>query len=527
MDSGISRRMNQPPLRRLAYAMMGSSWWLATAMMGHAAPAAPGQTPPAAAAPAAGKSAATVPGKTDSGKPDAGKADAAKAGDKSASAPPENGAGSEATADAAPPAPIRNPPLRLEIRRNQPLAKQIQQLEGAEGNVVWLGDAKEPFLGLYIENYAKQSLGAVLLLHDNEQHPDWPGMLHELRTSFPQHGWSSLSIALPDLRPIPPILPPLPKPVEAAPTAPAASEGAGDKTADGKPADPKAADKKDAANDKNKDATKDKNNAKDTGKESGKEAGKDKAAAGKSDGKNDNKDPKAAEDKPAESAAPATPPPPEFLQRDSEVAPEKFPAEVERRIREATHYLINEGVQHVVIVAFGNTAGLAAHISRNMLINELDGLVMMDAKPYADARYDLPVDTADLRIPVLDVVPELDPGSNPLLRKQSTSRARTPQYEMRSVAGASSNFYGFEPYVFKTVKGWADTQFRNAPERKDRTQQANKKRAEKAAPPASTAPAAPTQAPATPPGQAPAVPPPPKNGSPAPNLKDPIPPPVP
>lgn len=428
-------------------------------------------------------------------------------------------------ASTAPPAPIRNPPLRLEIRRNQPLAKQIEGMEGAEGLPVWLGEEKDPFLGLYIESYVGETLGAVLLLHDNEQHPDWPGMLRELRISFPKNGWSTMSIALPDFRPIPPILPPLPKPEPVAAQAPAADAGnsktddaekAGDAKPDGDADKDKPKDQ--GKNEKEPDSKDKKNN--DDKKDADKKGSKDDA---KKDEKSTEDGKPADADTAAQTTIPATPPQPEYLQRDAEIPVDKYPEEIERRIKTATRYLINEGAQHVVIVAFGSNAGLATHISRKMLMNELDGLVLMDPKPYPEARFDLPKDTADLRIPVLDVVPEFEPGTNPLLRKQATGRMQTPQYEMRLVRGAAVNFSGYEPYVFKAVRGWADTQFRNAPKRKDRKVQAEKKRVEKAAPPITPT----TPAPASPEPKAPAAPPVPKGKVPTPNLNEPIPPPIP
>ncbi len=437
---------------------------------------------------------------------------------KPGAAPTEGTAAPTAPADTAPPPPIRNPPLRLEVKRNQPLAKQIEGLEGAEGNVVWLGEQKDPFLGLYIENYVGDTLGAVLILHDNEQHPDWPGMLRELRTSFPQHGWSTLSIALPDFRPIPPMLPPLPKPQPPAVPAPKEGEQKPDEKGTGEPADDKKTDDKkpDDANsgEKKTEDKKSEDKKPDDDKSDPKDADKKEEGIG-SEGDASNAD--GAETPPT--PAPAPPPAPVYLQRDSEIPVDQYPDEIDRRIKEATRYLIGEGVQHVLIVAFGNSAGLATHISRKMLINELDGLVLMDPKPYPEARFDLPTDTADLRIPVLDVVPEFESAANPLLRKQATARVKTPHYEMRMVRGAAVNFSGYEPYVFKAVRGWADTQFRNAPEKKDRKQQENRERAEKAA-----TPVKPANSPETPAPQAPPLP---KGGRGAPNLNEPIPAPIP
>ncbi len=454
---------------------------------------------------------------TEAAKPDAdaaNKATPAATDAKTSEATTAPDANATPPADTAPPAPIRNPPLRLEVRRNQPLAKQIEGMEGADGLPVWLGDEKDPFLGLYIESYVGETLGAVLLLHDNEQHPDWPGMLRELRISFPKNGWSTMSIALPDFRPIPPILPPLPKPEPVAAQAPAPDENA-QKTEEA-----------DKAGDKKQDGDADKDKDKDKSKDKAKDEKKPDDKLEKEDA--DKKEDKPADvDTAAQTATPATPPQPEYLQSDAEIPVDKYPEEIERRIKTATRYLINEGVQHVVIVAFGSTAGLATHISRKMLMNELDGLVLMDPKPYPEARFDLPKDTADLRIPILDVVPEFEAATNPLLRKQATGRMRTPQYEMRLVRGAAVNFSGYEPYVFKAVRGWADTQFRNAPTRKDRKVQAERKRVEKGAAPITPSTPAPAPDPAPTEPKAPAAPPIPKGKEPTPNLNEPIPPPIP
>ena len=40
--------------------------------------------------------------------------------------------------------------------------------------------------------------GGVLILHDNQQHGHWPDIVAPLREYLPQHGWSTLSIELPD-----------------------------------------------------------------------------------------------------------------------------------------------------------------------------------------------------------------------------------------------------------------------------------------------------------------------------------------
>ena len=40
--------------------------------------------------------------------------------------------------------------------------------------------------------------GAILLLHDKEQHADWPQVIRPLRTTLPKYGWFTLAVNLPD-----------------------------------------------------------------------------------------------------------------------------------------------------------------------------------------------------------------------------------------------------------------------------------------------------------------------------------------
>ena len=42
-----------------------------------------------------------------------------------------------------------------------------------------------------------QAQGAVLILHDKEQHADWPYLIRPLRMSLPDAGWHTLSVNLP------------------------------------------------------------------------------------------------------------------------------------------------------------------------------------------------------------------------------------------------------------------------------------------------------------------------------------------
>ena len=63
--------------------------------------------------------------------------------------------------------------------------------------VQWLQAAGARFLALYMREHSGFPQGAVLILPDEGQHPDWPGIVATLRRELPEHGWHSLSIALP------------------------------------------------------------------------------------------------------------------------------------------------------------------------------------------------------------------------------------------------------------------------------------------------------------------------------------------
>ncbi|MFC3852477.1 DUF3530 family protein [Salinispirillum marinum] len=66
-------------------------------------------------------------------------------------------------------------------------AEQFVQLE-ANG---------EPFAALWLEQETSNPQGAVLILHDDGHHQDWPHLVQDLRQYLPAVGWATLSIALP------------------------------------------------------------------------------------------------------------------------------------------------------------------------------------------------------------------------------------------------------------------------------------------------------------------------------------------
>jgi len=95
-----------------------------------------------------------------------------------------------------PPMDLKQSPLQAietEETRFGPLAEQLAK----DNQVLWLNAGGENFLALYRPASGASEQGAVLIVADDGQHPDWPGPLKHLRNSLPHHGWATLSLALP------------------------------------------------------------------------------------------------------------------------------------------------------------------------------------------------------------------------------------------------------------------------------------------------------------------------------------------
>ena len=105
-----------------------------------------------------------------------------------------------------------------------------------EEQIVALDANGDKFQARYIADLSGQPRGAVIILHDSGQHPNWPFTAAALIDDLPLHGWNTLNIELPPpktetaapaaLAPTAaPATPPAPVPAAPANTAPAAAAG--------------------------------------------------------------------------------------------------------------------------------------------------------------------------------------------------------------------------------------------------------------------------------------------------------------
>jgi pimeloyl-ACP methyl ester carboxylesterase len=67
------------------------------------------------------------------------------------------------------------------------------------GEAEWLpvGDLK--VLSIYTPSETEPARGAAIILHGIGVHPDWPDVIHPLRTRLPEAGWATLSLQMPIL----------------------------------------------------------------------------------------------------------------------------------------------------------------------------------------------------------------------------------------------------------------------------------------------------------------------------------------
>ncbi len=86
-------------------------------------------------------------------------------------------------------------------------SNELQELEYAEeiessysiGQAIWLQAKGRNFITLHTETEQPESVGAAIILHPMNGHPNQKKLINPLRTYLPQHHWTTLSIQMPVL----------------------------------------------------------------------------------------------------------------------------------------------------------------------------------------------------------------------------------------------------------------------------------------------------------------------------------------
>lgn len=81
-------------------------------------------------------------------------------------------------------------------KREQTYADTLQQTT-AQSEWVWLEVENHPVFALWLAGEKRDQAQAAILLHDVGEHPDQRPLMHALRKTLPEHGWSSLAVQMP------------------------------------------------------------------------------------------------------------------------------------------------------------------------------------------------------------------------------------------------------------------------------------------------------------------------------------------
>ncbi|WP_337040248.1 alpha/beta hydrolase family protein [Pseudomonas juntendi] len=299
-------------------------------------------------------------------------------------------------ANAAPAAETPRPPL---LERSQEDALALERLvPKAEQQTLQAG--ADSFLALWKPANDSDPQGAVIIVPGAGENADWPNAVGPLRQKFPDVGWHSLSISLPDL--------PADSPqarVEAKPKA-AMDQAQGER-----------APVKDVPADANANVA--------------------QATAADADT--------------AEST-------------DAELASEQSdPADAERifaRLDAAVAFAQQRNARSIVLIGHGSGAYWAARYLSEKQPPQVHKLVMVAAQTPARVEHDLESLAPTLKVPTADIyyATRSADRSAAALRLQASKRQKDSQYRQLSLIAMPGNQAAEQEQLFRRVRGWMNPQ---------------------------------------------------------------------
>ncbi|MGB0940766.1 MAG: DUF3530 family protein [Marinomonas sp.] len=83
-----------------------------------------------------------------------------------------------------------------QVKRIEALTRQLEMNAANEiENLSFQGD---PFLALHKAAQTNDPQGCIILLHGNNEHPDWPNVISPVRSELTKSSWCTISIEVPD-----------------------------------------------------------------------------------------------------------------------------------------------------------------------------------------------------------------------------------------------------------------------------------------------------------------------------------------
>lgn len=293
-------------------------------------------------------------------------------------------------------APATRPPL---LERSQEDAQALERrLPKAEQQTLQAG--AEPFLALWKPANDSDPQGAVIIVPGAGENADWPDAVGPLRRKFPDFGWHSLSVSLPDL------LADAPQArVEATPAAapePAAGESAP---------------------------------VKDTPADANANVAQATAA-----------DAEVAQGTDAEQAS---------EQNDQADAERIF-----ARLDAAVAYAQQHNARSIVLIGHGSGAYWAARYLSEKQPPQVQKLVMIAAQTPARVEHDLLSLTPTLKVPTADLyfATRTVDRHAAMQRLQASKRQKDSHYKQLSLIAMPANKAGEQEQLFRRVRGWMSPQ---------------------------------------------------------------------
>lgn len=285
--------------------------------------------------------------------------------------------GEQVTEASAPASVAEQPALALYASREARDMALLAQATPAD-QVVWLTEGDDRVLALYQAAITSEPVGAVLLVQDQDLNARWPERIQRMRLALPEHGWTTLVVALP---PPDPVAVPVRDPVSV--EAPAATSG------DVPPADASA-----EVRPETQEVFDDQ-----TGTVASVDAMNQPVAAA-----------------------------PQVAEQPRQAATEI----VDQRLAQAIRYLHDQGQLNLVLLAEGAGAVRAARLAQTMSHQGFQALVLVDAhNQLAGENGDVVKMITELKIPVLDVFQSADvrAAGDMQLRRVAAKRAGLTDYQ--------------------------------------------------------------------------------------------------
>lgn len=283
--------------------------------------------------------------------------------------------------------------------------------------------------------------GAVLLLHDIDQHADWPGLVHHLRTQLPDSGWHTLALNLPlhsKTGPAKRTLPP--KQFEQIVMTPALAQRLNPSSSGGaEEAEGAAEAGAEDGSDNSADAAAD---------ESSQEASAPDASENESS--EQDIDINLAKANEAQQA----------LAEESVLPPLPYADKALEHIKAGMDALVDQGFRNIAIVAVGHSAHLAlAYLKPDAATYKNKGLALILVAPHFSAPFDEDIAEAlgeQFKAPVLDLVDSSVPRqvTEARMRQAMARRAETENYTQVRFAALFSDTK--QKSVLRRIDAWLE-----------------------------------------------------------------------